>query len=125
MEEPAIKRSLDDVLRDIHERLSFMHHETIGDHTRGLFDDTPLHLAAREGDLEGVTLLLAAGSDPNAKGDFGFTPLHDAVLGGHAQIVSVLLAHGSSPSVTEINGITPAVMAKQRQNETLIAIFSQ
>lgn len=125
MEEPATKRSLNDVLRDIHDRLSFMHHEGIDVHTRSFLGDTPLHLAVREGDLDAVALLLDAGADPNAKGDFGFTPLHEAVLANHAEIVSLLLARGASASETEINGISSADMASQMQNQTLNAIFRQ
>ena len=36
---------------------------------------TALHWAAHWADMETVTVLLAAGADPNAANDFGVTPL--------------------------------------------------
>jgi ankyrin repeat protein len=56
---------------------------------------TPLHSAARLGDIEIVTLLIKDGADVSAKDSDGVTPLHDAVEAGHAEIVELLLVKGA------------------------------
>jgi len=52
---------------------------------------TPLLLAAQEGHAECCSLLLAVGSDANARNDFGQTPLMKAMGCTQAQCVRVLL----------------------------------
>ncbi|OJJ42481.1 hypothetical protein ASPZODRAFT_76746, partial [Penicilliopsis zonata CBS 506.65] len=55
---------------------------------------TPLHIAAQQGDLNTVSLLLASYPiDVNARDRSGCTPLHLASENGHAQVVSLLVAH--------------------------------
>jgi len=57
------------------------------------FDDfhTPLLLAARENHGDVVSLLLAAGADPNAvEPTFGAVPLHKATYNGHPEITRLL-----------------------------------
>lgn len=54
---------------------------------------TPLHVAARDGHTEIVSLLLEAGADVNAvEPCFGAVPLHKAVYNGHAEITGLLVA---------------------------------
>ncbi|QQR48862.1 ankyrin repeat domain-containing protein [bacterium] len=53
--------------------------------------ETPLHLAARRGDVEGVTALLKEGADIDAKQGYDLTPLHYASESGHADCVKILL----------------------------------
>jgi ankyrin repeat protein len=92
-----------------------------------------LHYAVKEGNLESVKLLLAAGLDPNAADDRGQTPLHIAVslsvikpqldadlrhLNGRgdppqqetyhfADLVAVLLENDASVSFADRSGKTP------------------
>ena len=71
----------------------------------------PLHDAAREGDVEAIQRLLAAGADPNAKAAYlGDTPLHTAALMGHADAIAALLKGGADPNANAANdadGDTP------------------
>ena len=84
---------------------------------------TPLHFAAREGDLESARLLLAAGvdvnvqskPDPTLKGrgpafdamrSGGSTPLVAAITRGQVKLALFLLEHGANPNVDDA-GFTP------------------
>ena len=75
---------------------------------------TPLHLAARGGHSEVTTLLLEAGSDPNATTTgSGVTSLHlaAAAVNGH-DAVKTLLQHGADPNARESStSQTPLIFA--------------
>jgi ankyrin repeat protein len=66
---------------------------------------TPLHKAARVGNLDALKLLLEDfGADPNIKDDFkGFTPLHLAI---NEDCVAMLLQNGADPTITDNHGRT-------------------
>ena len=58
---------------------------------------TPLHLAAKNGHLEVVRLLIEAGVDINkARTNDGATPLHIATQKGHVEVVSLLSEAGAT-----------------------------
>lgn len=84
--------------------------------------DTPLHMAAFQGDLGRVKLLVGQGADVNAKilggGDPGATPLHLAAMKGHADVVAALVASGADVNAkldgggqTSTSGATPLHLA--------------
>ncbi len=56
---------------------------------------TPLHVAARAGDLATTTRLLELGADPNAKDKDGTTPLRLTIEAGHTQIADLLRQRGA------------------------------
>ena len=56
--------------------------------------DTPLHLAAMEGNVDLAKLLLANKAEVNAKDNIGWTPLHFAAVKGHKDVVELLRQHG-------------------------------
>jgi ankyrin repeat protein len=66
--------------------------------------DSCLHIAARQGNLRAVELLIKGGVDVNLQGDMGYTPLH---LARTPEIVSVLLASGASTSIINEFGRSP------------------
>jgi ankyrin repeat protein len=69
---------------------------------------TPLHIAARQGQLEAVKVLLDAGAEINrpSAGD-RITPITVAVINGQYDIAKFLLEKGADPRLAEDNGVTP------------------
>lgn len=59
--------------------------------------ETPLHLAAMNGNVNFTSMLLEAGANPNARGCDHRTPLGVAVHMEHPEIVRLLLDHGADP----------------------------
>jgi hypothetical protein len=57
--------------------------------------ETPLHHAARHGDLAVIEVLLAHGADPNAKTPVGATPLHVARAFGEEKAAKRLVDAGA------------------------------
>ncbi|MCO4098038.1 MAG: glutaminase A [Gemmatimonas sp.] len=57
---------------------------------------SPLHLAAAEGHLDVVQLLLDAGVSPNPRDRWGGTPLDDALGGGHELVADTLNRLGAT-----------------------------
>ena len=69
--------------------------------------DHLLHIAAQNGDLRTIKLLLTAGLDIDQLGDMGCTALHYAKLNGHEDIASFLLARGASTGIRNAFGCLP------------------
>ena len=61
----------------------------------GMFDQTPVHWAARGGHSEVVKHLLEKGSEVNVKDDKDRTPIHCAAKGGCTDVVKHLLKKGA------------------------------
>lgn len=86
---------------------------------------TPLHLAAREGDVARVQRLLSRRVDINARDSRGRTPLHEAVRSGRTVVVRVLIDRGArvgGARVDSLNryGWTPAVSAMSADHRPLV-----
>jgi len=60
--------------------------------------DTPLHLAADDGNYRLVAALLAAGADPNLPQTDGETALHKAAAKGKHRVCWLLLRQGADPN---------------------------
>ena len=80
------------VRKDVHELLSMLLDAGADVAERGVNDVTPLHMAASQGDLVAVNILLAHGADPNAttRIDDMVTPLEMAIAAGHRGVVNRL-----------------------------------
>ena len=72
----------------------------------------PLHLAARQGQIEAAKALLEAGADVNQRtiGDKA-TPMLVATINGHFDLAKVLLEKGADPNAAQHNGVTPLYAA--------------
>ena len=84
---------------------------------RNKYNDTPLHDAAYNGQLDVVEYLITSQHcDPACKGRAGYTPLHSACCGGHIEVVKYLInKQGVNPSCEDNNGTTPLHCTKTRE----------
>jgi ankyrin repeat protein len=57
------------------------------------FGFTPIHMAARSGNIEVVRLLIDRGLDPGVPSDSGYTALMFAAYHGHESVVQIILQH--------------------------------
>ena len=83
-----------------------------------VLDVTPLHNAALGGHKEIAELLIANGTDRNAKDVNGRSPLHYATFGSN-ETVELLLANGADVNSKDRGGRTPLDLAiQQKKPET-------
>jgi len=80
-----------------------------GMNARGNGGQTPLMAAASFGSLEAVSLLIAAGADPQAANEAGLTPLHLAT--SDPRKARVLLERGADVNKASLMGRTPLLVA--------------
>ena len=72
---------------------------------------TPLHCAAKKGELNCVQLLLDRGADVNMLDWIGWTPLRFSVQEGHSACARLLLERGASVHTATEAGLTPLHLA--------------
>ncbi len=77
---------------------------------------TPLHFAAREGDLASAKLLVAAGADVNAVAGDGKDALGLAIFNGNYDVASFLVDSLSDVNHADTQGFTPLFWAVDRRN---------
>ena len=72
----------------------------------------PMHMAARQGEIESVKALMEAGADVNQRGAGDpVTPLLIATMNGHFDLAKYLLDKGADPNLTQSNGAAPLYAA--------------
>ena len=83
-----------------------------------------LYQAAREGDVEAIEALLAAGADPEARHDYGeYTPLHMAAEGGHVEAIEALIKAGAVVHAKDLWYRTPLDLARARRHAAAVAVL--
>lgn len=90
-----------------------------------VYDDnghTPLHLAAREGNIEKARDLLSLGAKLQTRSKIGgLTALHFAVYEGKEDMVALLIHAGASTTIEDDLGITPLRAALSLQNRGVLS----
>ena len=84
---------------------------------------TPLHLAAREGMMNAVVVLLDHGADVNAADTHGCTPLHSAVYARNVPVAEVLLDRHANPNMSRKDGSTPLFYAAGNGDTNLVSLL--
>jgi ankyrin repeat protein len=80
-------------------------------HSRGIAEDTPLHVLAWRRDAAGAAVLIAAGAEVNAAGDMDETPLHVALRNADRAFVDLLVRAGARTDLRSSFGDTAAESA--------------
>jgi hypothetical protein len=87
---------------------------------------TPLHLAAYNGNIGAVELLLGAGADvASIKHPLAMTPLHAAAAAGHGEVCARLLEAGAAVDARDGRGRTPSAWASRRGHKDLASRFAR
>jgi ankyrin repeat protein len=87
---------------------------------------TPLHLAARRGNLKVAEVLLDHGAEVDAlEGKNLFTPLHVAAMHGQTKLAALLLARGANPRAKSWDGKIPITYAVDRNDAETIRLLQQ
>lgn len=83
-----------------------------------------LHLAATQGNLNSISVLIKKGKDVNRSTPKGFTPLHAATIGGREEAIKLLLDNGAliDPREKEENR-TPLHIATQNGNKRIVELL--
>jgi ankyrin repeat protein len=81
-----------------------------------VFHETPLHLAVKSGNLQGVKILLENKANIHAKDKLDLTSLHLAAFSADANICALLLENGANLKSIEISGKTPLHFAIEGKN---------
>lgn len=119
-------RTVDDVLQSVSDAL-FPEHlggKRVEINSRGMDDDTPLHVLVWRNDCSGAEILIAAGANINVVGDMSATPLYVAVGQNNLQMIQLLINAGANPDIRCEFGDTPRERAL-KAGGTLAQVFDE
>lgn len=81
-------------------------------------NETPLHTAARTGNLKVAQILIENGADIDAKDDYGVTPLDLSIDEGHKEFAKYLIDKGADLyPVTLVQGVRSPVLTAVMEND--------
>ncbi len=107
------KRTLDEVLDQIHSVFGFTCLSKITPNSVGEFGRLPLSIVISWNDLEAMEILISAGADISARGEFGSTPLFHAIEMQHYQAAARLIELGADIHTKNDLGLSVIDFAKQ------------
>jgi uncharacterized protein len=89
--------------------------------SRNALRNRPLHAAAARNHTDVCAVLLAHGSEPDARQHGGYTALHSAAQHGNEALADVLLASGAAPGLVDDQGKDAAQHAEDKGHAALAA----
>lgn len=92
-------------------------------YARNLAGKTPLHVAASQGSLRFIQMLLQYGVDVNESDELGQTALVYAINGNKVEAVKYLLQESASPSQQDSYGKTPLHCAVENKNIECVKVL--
>ena len=90
-----------------------------------LYDEPPLHDAAKRGNLKKVKQLLKEGVPVNSRNREGATPLHWAAFKGHAEVAKLLLKKGASVNALTKKGSSPLRLANDYDQKEVVKVLKR
>lgn len=87
------------------------------------FGNTPLFSAVTKNYKRIAKFLLSHGADPNTKVEDGITPLHVCALNSYYKLAIALCRAKANPNAKAANGKTPKMIAAEKGDEKMFAIF--
>ena len=87
------------------------------------YGQTPISIAAREGNDECLSQLIAAGADVNIANNDGETPISIAAWEGNDRCLSQLIAAGADVNIADNSGQTPLYYATQNSHASCVALL--
>lgn len=84
-----------------------------------------LALAAMEGQVRVVKLLLKRGAGVDVPSQMGITPLKSAAAKGHLEVVKLLLAAGADATARDCSGATAIDSARDRGHTEVLQLLQE
>lgn len=91
----------------------------------GLWGETALILASKDGKTDEVDSLISRGADVNAKTWGGYTSLIEASYNGHTEIVKKLIAAGANLNAKSILGESALYLASQYGHTEIVRLLKE
>jgi cytohesin len=85
---------------------------------------SPLHWAAKTGDVQQIQEQLSRGDDVNAKDQDGWTALHWAAQEGHRDAAKLLISKGAAVNAADKDGWTPIFLALGEEHTDVVALLA-
>lgn len=120
-----LKKELITVINKYKGHPEFLGIDIVDPNQPGAVDDTLLHIAARDGDLGSIEILINSGAKVNAIGDLGNTPLHQAAMLGQLTSVEILLKKGANPKIKNEFNQTALKVAELGSHSDVINILKK
>ncbi|XP_062581012.1 ankyrin-1-like [Saccostrea cucullata] len=120
MNELMLQDSLEDIMDTVHQLNS-----QGAINSRDHMGSTPLHIAAKCGNVEMVEKLLESGASVIVEDLYGYQPLHVASIHGNVKIVQLLLNKGCNIDKNSAAKLTPLHCASQKGKPDIVSLLLQ
>lgn len=110
---------------DNFEIIKALHEQGVNINAGSLTQTTPLMDAVELKSEKGIEMLLSLEADVHLTDLQGFSALHRAAAMGQIEVVKRLLMKGADPYLPSKNGLTALDLAKERNHEAIVALFSE